>query len=134
MRDALDRHLWPMVMVALAGLFVISGIVYDYSVREWSSALGLFCLVGVLWRAISSLDDMTDLARALTTAVGLLLFSGFVGQWLLAREIEAASGTTVTNDVGVTLAIASRLFIVLLIIYWPRWLNNWGWPFDRRRA
>lgn len=107
-----------------------SGLISGASLREWSSLLSVICLIGLVWRAVSTLPSMSHLARALATCLGLVLGAAAVAQWLLAREVErmGSSGPTPENTLGIGIVLLSRLPLIVLIFAWPRWLNVWRQP------
>lgn len=127
MATTLSRHSGAAIMWLTALVLIVSGLVADHSLREWSATLTLYVLIGLLWRGFSTLDHADMLTRALATACAVLLGTGALSQLLLSREIErlGLTGAPVPdNTAGLIIVILGRLAVLGLIIFWPHWINR----------
>lgn len=116
-----DHFVMGLVGTVLIGLTLLS----HPTLREFSSALSVVCLMGLLWRVIGTLPRMTPLSIMLSVSLAVNLGTGAIAQYLLSRQIELLpmpSGPHPDNTLGLTLVLLSRVFILLVIIVWTRWL------------
>lgn len=127
-----------MIVSAGAAVVLGAGLAGGASLREFSSLLSAVCVIGLIWRGVSTLPEMSHLARALSTVMVINLVAASVSQYLLAREAAriAQDYPVPQNTVGVWLVLGARVTILALVVAWPRWLNRWEWPTrpTRRRA
>lgn len=89
----------------------------EWSAREWSSVLSIFCIAGMLWRSIPYWTRMTLLEQALTGITAMLLLVSVVGSLHLDRLNAPPSGV-LPYSIGVKVAL---LFVIWK---WPKWVGK----------
>ena len=57
-------------------MILVSGALAGFSLREWSSLLGVVGFLGLTWRALANLPELSYLARALATCLGVIMAVG----------------------------------------------------------
>jgi ABC-type amino acid transport system permease subunit len=119
-----------VVVLACLTITAVELTTQELTLREVSSLLGVIGFIGLVWRGISTLDQMSNLSRALATCLGLLIGVGALAQVLLIRQIgelpEEARAVVPSNTLGVSLVIFARCCVILLVVLWPRLINRWG--------
>lgn len=121
--DRLDRAAIVAFAMVVLGLTLAS----QPSLREMSTSLSLVCFVGLLWRFIGSFPRMNGLSVVLAISLGLTLATSFMAQYLLSRQITSMpQALQPDNTIGILLVVSSRLFILVVIVFWSRWLTVSG--------
>lgn len=122
------RRLDTIAVALGSAVILISGVLSGLSLREWSSLLGVVCVLGLIWRGISTLGEMSNLTRALTTCLALVLASGAFAQWLLMQELKnlPPGPPPPENVVGNIAVVISRILVLALVVVWPYFINRWG--------
>lgn len=112
-------HTTDRILIGLSlAVCVLAGVIAGLSLRQWSALAGAVAFGGVLWRTISTWDDLQPVARLAAGLLGLDLLAGAVAQALVIADEKAGP----PNVIGVGLIIATRVVILVAVLFWRRLL------------
>lgn len=121
-----------VLLIAALGVALVVSAEAGADPRLLSVITGTAALGGLLFRLISTWDEVPVLVHVLTILLVALLVVGAIGQLQLGGSLPGAP------DIGrtpLTLAvwpgIAVRVACVVLAVFWPQWVDRRESPFRR---
>lgn len=122
-RPLLDRY--DGIVLTFVTLFLLSLILTQGAdLRRFNAALGVAVFGLILWRLVSTWDQLTVLEHALSLLLATSPLVASAAQFYLSQQ----PGTLPENPL-LWIVVAHRVCCLILVLFWTRWIGRRHSPF-----